>query len=72
MHTVLVLVVLKSHSAIFSTTNTKKHTAMVKGKPKNYLQCTAIVAKKEKINNILLKIILFYYICDDSGSCYLL
>ena len=41
---VLVLVVLKSHIAIFSTTNTKKHAAMVKGKQKNLdvdLQCTA-------------------------------
>ena len=31
----LVLVVLKSHIDIFSTTNTKKHAAMVEGKPKN-------------------------------------
>ena len=31
----LVLVVLKSHIDIFSTTNTKKHAAMVERKPKN-------------------------------------
>ena len=40
----LVLVVLKNHIAIFSTTNIKKHVAMVEGKPKNLvaeLQCTA-------------------------------
>ena len=71
MHTILVLVVLRRHSAIFSTTNTKKHVAMVKGKLKNYLQCTAIVAKKEKINNILLKVILFYCICGGGGCCLL-
>jgi len=35
---------LKNHITIFNTTNTKKHAAMVEGKPKKLaieLQCTA-------------------------------
>ena len=38
----LVLMVLKNHIAIFSTTNTKKHVAMLEGRPKNLaIQCIA-------------------------------
>ena len=40
----LVLMVLKSHIAIFSTTNTKKHAIMMERKPKKLafeLYCTA-------------------------------
>ena len=53
----LVLVVLKSHFVIFSTTNTKKYATIMEEKSKNL-----VLIKKKNL--------LFYYVGDD-GCCLL-
>ena len=53
----------KSHIAIFSTTNTRKHATMIERKSKNLaveLQCIAKMVKPKKKKNFLS----FFYIVE--------